>query len=284
LKERKAVKEALAKAEDFCKTASNTLGCPVVIVDNSAELYGALANKSAIGDLSAYYSQFAKVAAEAAKNPTVKEALVEKLNAAGGKLAIKLSNEKVQNYKWFDYNNDSVNFIVETQDFGSWVANNYNYDYLVACLKTEHQGVEMPLAAKRNIVENQPNIEAQLKNIATAIGAEKVEFDVNYGELYKFLDSSSDWSKDNAKYIGDHCLAYTVQMAKMLTAFCKDADNKEAVADAWSSKKLGFNMSTSADKPYFVWKDGSLLLTIVSREFGSWIGNNFTDSNLEATL
>jgi len=66
-------------------------------------------------------------------------------------------------------------------------------------------------------------------------------------------------------------------MLVVLTEFCKNEDNKEALLDEFSGPELVVGVkvvNTGDEKVCFVKEDGVLYMNVSSQYFGSWISSH----------
>jgi len=283
LKARKAIKEAIPECEKELVTAGNAIGVPLVLVDNTADIYNAISDKEGMGQMPKYFNNFQVRIVEAAKNATVKEALAEKMNACGGKVCLKMYTlASGESEPYFKYDNESFNICVQPGSWGTWITY-HDVDKLQKAITVTYEGVEMPLEAKKSIIDVLPTIESDMAIIASALGAEKIEFGLNWGELWTWLVKHGN--KHNPETVGPTIVKYTNKVAAVVKEFCGDADNKEALEDAWSNKKLNFVLESSneADTP-FQWKEGALTVQIKGNYWGTWIDSTYKGEALEKTL
>lgn len=279
LKSRKAIKEAIPLAEAEVLKASNAIGVTLTFDDNTADLWAALgeAKGDTLGPaLPKYFVELAKTFAEFSKDASRKEALVDALNAVGGKVRLVMvpaNNKDV----YFSFAPDA--FCLETKPnyWGSWLSS-FNAENLEKIMRVDYQGANMPLLAKRKLMESMSAIESEVKRASGVFGS-SLTWDVNYGDVWKHLGNDS-----KASDFGVSVVKYAKQFGDALGEFFKNATRKEAFLDALTTGRVGFSLAAANDKDvYWVWKDGAILMQIKPSYWGSWI-SSFNADNLEKVM
>jgi len=277
---RKAIKEALAKAEASVRTASETLGTTLQLVDNTAELYEKLGDHAAnvATGYVLYYEAFAKAALELTTHPLQKEALRDRLGSVGGRVYIELTaNDAPDSY--FVFKDDGLAIHAKPNGYGSWISY-YNAQQLEKVLTSDVGGVQIPLAARRVLQEAEAKIEVEMRKVSDAYGS-VVEWDKDQiPQVWQWLHQHAK-ADDN---FGNVLLSYVVQFAKVFIEFNKNADNKEAVQEALRSGRVRFKLEENeAPERYWVWEEGNLCMSIKPNSWGSWI-SYYNGEHLEKTL
>lgn len=280
LKDRKAIKEAVPLAEAEVKKAGDALGITLTLVENTGDLYEALGDKgpSLAESYPKYFAQLVQTCTEFAKNATRKEAIIGKFNAVGGKVTIKIIDSSASD-AYYNFSSDALLIEVKASYWGSWMSY-YNAEYMEKVITVDFQGVEVPLIAKRNVNEFIPQIEAELKKASAVYGHELTWQIEKLGAVAAWLKADNRSIDDFGAKVFD----YVKQFVTTFSNFVKNADNKEAVEDAFKTNQVGFKtVSSSESDVYFLWEDGSLLLQVKSSYWGSWL-SYYKEEYLEKTL
>jgi len=180
--------------------------------------------------------------------------------------------------------NSASNWIIEDGKLIMESKPNYWNSYLseftaVALEKKLGVGNSIPLVAKKNLKKNLKLIEANMEKVKKLFGND-VTWEDPSEEVYSAL-STYGKTADNLYTIGDNLKAYTDQFVKELTIFLKDADNKEQLANEWSTGVLLLQVVDDA----VPWKlDGGKLLMQSKPNYWNSYLSEFTAGALEKIL
>jgi len=280
LKDRKAIKEAVPKAEAEVKKAADVLGTTLTCVDNTGDLYEKLADRAV--DLGAsfplYFEALAKASAELSKNPLQKDALRDRLAGCGGRVLIEIIDASGPDNYWA-FKDDGLHIEVKQSYWGSWLSY-YNAEKLESMLSVDLGGVQLPLAVRRKLAEYEPKIEATLKKASDTYGSQLTWDMDQIPHVYEWLKKDGRATEE----FGSQVHAYVEQFAKTLGEFCANPDNKEALQDAFKTNRAGFKLEDSgATDVYWIWSDGNLLMQVKQGYWGSWL-SYYNSEYLEKTL
>jgi len=292
LKYRKVIKEAVAGLEERLKEASAISGVTLTFEDNTSEIYAAMAAvDESEPDKLKYLPDYGTLMVDAFKTVATddigKEGLASLLNSAGGKVKfiIHPPSATLENY-WVV---DSTGFGIEirSDSLGAWPGY-YSADLIGKLASVQTEGAQMSLMQRKNLAEVEGDIAAAMKKVSEAFGSE-LTWDPDYGKLWNWLVENADpYSvSDGWNNLGTAVSNYVTFFSDTLTEFLGNPDNKEAVQDKLTTKKLGFAyLPKSVDKDVeWAWVDGKLCLEVKAGAFGYWITTSYYSlDKLEATL
>jgi len=165
-------------------------------------------------------------------------------------------------------------YMVSTaQYFGSWLSSK-NSEKLCEILGTKDP---MPLNTRKNIRDNMVNVNKNMAAAAKIVGKPVVWKCDPQNIFDRQISESKANRKDLFTKIGNGLTEYSKQMLLVLTEFCKNEDNKEALLDEFSGPELvvGVKIVNSGDeKVYFVKEDGVLYMNASSQYYGSWLSSH----------
>lgn len=193
---------------------------------------------------------------------------------------------------YWRYGTDSFEMVYKKSNFECWLTS-YTVDELESKLSVDWEGNAVSLPAKVSIANAEKAIEGYLAAISTAVGKVLLPFFLPSSLLLQPITLAPGFyprlytacaSETNAKgaQFGKSVDAILKQAANCITAFCKNADNKEALADAWKSGKFDFDYNDGS-WVYWSWKDGSLIMQVKKGNLASWL-DSYNPSVLESTL
>jgi len=135
----------------------------------------------------------------------------------------------------------------------------------------------MPLNTRKNIRDNMVLVNKNMAAAAKILG-KPVTWKCDPQNIFDRQISEVKASrKDLFTKIGNGLNEYSKQMLLVLTKFCENEDNKEALLDEFSGPELvcGVKIVNSGDeKVYFVKEDGVLYMNASSQYFGSWLSSH----------
>jgi len=143
--------------------------------------------------------------------------------------------------------------------------------------------VKFPLKTKKSITKCMEKAQEIAKKASQLIGKEVTVIDSSADIFVKVQpNTTGSWPEGKILELGDYILRYYNQFDEALTKFCKNADNKEALADVWTAGKFGVRIREGYNK-YWCVDGGVLWMEVPLNDFGGSIG--FYDNEaLEAIL
>jgi len=281
LANRKAIKEAVVKAEAHVKKAGEAIGETLVFTDNTADIWAALTETQQPWlqtNFDKYYEYLINTCTDFAKDPVRLEALKAAVQKVGGKVLLLVRPDDSGPDRFWSFRDDAWCIDVRRAKFAVSLFD-HKADNLEKVMEVDFQGIKLPLKVVRNFKTGIAEVREHTKRASAACGKELTWIEDNYAQLYLHVDP-----KSRIDEFGLRMAPYAKQLADTLTEFCKNADNKEALNDALKSNKVGFYLEPNNGKAKpFIWKDGSLLLEIRPSYWG--ISHyEFSPKNLEATL
>jgi len=290
LKSRKSIKAFQEKAATQLQKCSKAFGKELCLIDNTADLFQELqaAGKSEdylfeVGSqMAPYIEQFTRVMEEFCANVDNKEQLEAELITA--KVGIRMDPRKVVDED--EPKPDSRYWVIEDgvlwmettpQYFASYISY-YDKDRLLAILGSTDS---MPLNTRKSLKDGRTKIDALMKKVSTAFGSEIAWVD-NAQEIYdKLKDPEVGKSQEYLFNLGNVILEYAKQFAATMEAFCKDADNKEALQEVLTTGKAGVRFGEAEN--YWAIDDGTLWMEAQPRYFGSYM-SYYDSDRLEKKL
>jgi len=263
----------------------------LVFVDNTADLYAAMAKveesePEKLKEMPSYGAYMIDAFKELTQDDLGKEGLADFLTSVGGKVKFIIFDPSVSLSNYWTKESDALGIEIRSDSFGCW-GGYYSAEYLEKLVTLPIEGVTISLTQRRSLKLVEGEIAAAMKKVSDAFGSE-LTWEPNYGKLWNWLVENSDaYSKENSYPLGNAIRDYVVFFSDTLTEFLGNADNKEAVQEKLTAKKLGFVYlpKTHPDYVNWAWDDGKLCLQIVGDRFGCWITTSYYSlENLEATL
>jgi hypothetical protein len=138
----------------------------------------------------------------------------------------------------------------------------------------------IPLITRKNLAKSKKAIATSMEKINKAYGQELAWAD-NDQETYDALITYGK-SKEDLYTLGDQILSYVKQAEKEMIAFCKDADNLEALQEELSGAQIGVKVVSEHEKPWGH-EGGQLWMYTKPNYWNSYL-NEFTASKLESIL
>lgn len=169
--------------------------------------------------------------------------------------------------------------VAPCQYYGSWISYKTS-DKLCEILGSKDP---MGLIARKNVRDNLVLVEKSMSEISKIVGkpakwvcdAQDI-FDRQISE-YKAKRSDLDTK------VGNGLKDYANQLLQVLTSFCENEDNKEALLDEFSGSEFVCGVRIVSDeegKNYFAKQDGTLYMNVTSKYYGSWI-SSYTAAEFE---
>jgi len=269
LKTRKSIKTALEAAAGPVKKASEAFGKELTFVDNTSELFEQLQASGKGEDwlfnlggvLVPYADQFAKAITAFCANADNKEQLEAELTT--GKFGVRLAAADKEDVYWCL---EEGTLWMETKAgwFGSYM-DYYDADRLA---KKLGKGDSMPLNTRKSLKQAQPVIDKHVQQASKAFGKELTWVD-NYQELFDKLKANGK-GDDYLWSLGEPLEKYAEQIAKGLTEFCKNNDNKEQLEAELTTGKVGVRL-VDGDDEYWRLENGTLWMETKPGWFGSYL-------------
>jgi hypothetical protein len=267
LKTRKSLKDALVVIEANVAKAAKVYGGDIVWEDPSEAIYEALTTygKTAeqlftIGDnFKQYVDQFVKEITVFCKDEDNKEQLTTEWST--GILSLRVTDDAVP------FRLEDGKLIMETKA-------NYWCSYLTeftagALEKILGLNDPMPLIVKKNVKKNQKLIEGKMAKVSKVYGQELTWAD-NAQDLYEARKNYGASESDHYT-LGDAILLYVNQLESQMTAFCKDADNLEALKDELAGGQVGVRIKDDASDKAWVIEDGNLWMETKANYWKSYL-------------
>jgi hypothetical protein len=276
---RKEIKESLPKSQAYVESAGKSIGMTLQYVDQYAEFYTKLGSQQSdlCSGMEAYYEQLAKVFAEFAQDPLRLEALKTALARVNGKIVIKQIPASEADTYW-GFSQDGLEIIFKEGAWGSWISY-FSADELEKKLSVPWEGNAVSLVVKKSISDAEKEIAGHLARASAAYGK---PLSVASGSVLKVYNAVKNESNGKDAQFGLSLTEMVKQAADTIISFCSNADNKEALQDAWKTNQLDF-VCNDDDWKYWIWQNGSLCMQIKKDNFGSWISYYNADA-LEKTL
>jgi len=113
-----------------------------------------------------------------------------------------------------------------------------------------------------------------------------------YGQDLTWADNSQELYEARVAYgaslsdnytIGDGILLYVTQFETQITAFCKDADNLEALKEELAGGQVGVRIKDDASDKGWAIEDGNLWMETKNNYWKSYL-SEFSASKLESIL
>jgi len=292
LKYRKVIKEALPALEGHLKEASELIGAPIVFEDNTAAIYAATAAVSEdepekMKYLPDYGSYLLEAIKTTASDDIGKESLAALFNSVGGKVKFLIRDPSVSLSDYYKLEDNAFGIEIRSDALGAW-GGYYSAEYLQKLATSQIEGASMSLAQRKNLKEAEGDINTSMQKVSKAFGSE-LQWDPDYGKLWNFLVANSEKYVDDPEWnpLGRKVKEYVEFFSDTLAEFLGNPDNKEAVEEKLTAKKLGFSYlpaNHSADVDW-AWEDGKLCLQVKGGSFGCWITTSYYSlEKLEATL
>jgi len=289
LKHRKVIKEAIAGFEERLKEASTVSGVELKFVDNTAEIYAAMA---AIGEsepdklkyLPDYASYLVEAVKELARDDVGKEGLANLFNSTGGNVKFLVRDKSASLTQYWVADSSAFGIEIREDSLGCW-STYYSTEALEKIATVAVEGVAISLTQRKNLKKVEPEIAAAIAKVSAAYGSE-LTWDPEYGRLWNWLVEYGD-GYATSKNLGNATRDYVVFFADSLAEFVANPDNKEALQEKLTSNKLGFTYLPKAHPKdvNWAWDGGKLTLEVVGGAFGYWISSSYYSSDkLEATL
>jgi len=259
---KKALKESIPKVEELVAKAGGALGVTLTFDDNTADLFAALDAPVKGGrkgaelpkGLEVHAAWFPKLFEAFAEDPSRKEALTQILDGCGGKVGFTAhpTDPPPAHYDWSGGVFRIVVWIGYWGNDGHYPSK-FSPDQLEKLIKVPYQGIDsLPLAVKKALVAKEPLIVGHMSRASTALGKE-VTWDVDYADLFANCSKYRNFAISGLTPEWANIIeGYAKQVGDVFTTFCANADNKEALADAMSTGKVGFWFMGSdyQDKPW----------------------------------
>jgi len=175
---------------------------------------------------------------------------------------------------------NGVLYMVSTAGyFGSWLSSK-NSEALCKILGTKDP---LPLNVRKNVRDSLVKVNKSMEAIAKAIG-KPARWQVDVQNVYdRQISEVKARPEDLFTKIGNGLVGYAEQLKTIITKFCENADNKEALNDEFSGSEFvcGVRIVDSGkESVYFAKEDGTLWMNASSSYFGSWI-SSYTGAELE---
>jgi hypothetical protein len=279
LKTRKSLKDALVVIEANIAKAAKAYGGDIVWEDPSEAIYDALIaygktaeNLFTIGDnFKQYVDQFVKEITAFSKDPDNLEQLKNEWST--GIITLRVTDDAVP------FRLEDGKLIMETKA-NYWCS--YLSEFTAGALeKILGLTDPMPLLVKKNVKKNQKLIEQKMAKISKVYGQELTWAD-NSQELYEARVAYGASVSDNYT-LGDAILLYVTQLESQITAFCKDADNLEALKDELAGGQVGVRIKDDASDKGWAIDDGNLWMETKNNYWKSYL-SEFSSSKLESIL
>jgi len=279
LKTRKSLKDALVVIEANVAKAAKVYGGDIVWEDPSESIYEALIaygktpeNLFTIGDnFKQYVDQFVKEITVFSKDPDNLEQLKNEWST--GIITLRVTDDAVP------FRLEDGKLVMETKA-NYWCS--YLSEFTAAALeKILGLADPMPLLVKKNVKKNQKLIEQKMAKISKVYGQELTWAD-NSQELYEARVAYGAQATDNYT-LGDAILLYVNQLESQITAFCKDADNLEALKDELAGGQVGVRIKDDASDKGWAIEDGNLWMETKNNYWKSYL-SEFSSSKLESIL
>jgi len=88
---------------------------------------------------------------------------------------------------------------------------------------------------------------------------------------------------ENLYILGDHILSYVKQAEKEFIAFCKSADNKEALQEVLTGSTVGVRITDTPSAKSWIIEDGNLWMETRNNYWNNYL-TEFTAAKLESIL
>jgi len=165
-------------------------------------------------------------------------------------------------------------YMVSTaQYYGSWLSSK-NSEKLCEILGSKDP---MPLNTRKNIRDQMVLVNKNMAAASKVVG-KPVTWKCDPQNIFdRQISEQKQKRTDLFTKIGNGLTEYSKQMLLVLTEFCKNEDNKEALVDEFSGPELvcGVKIVNSGDeKVYFVKEDGVLYMNASSQYYGSWLSSH----------
>jgi len=161
----------------------------------------------------------------------------------------------------------------EARYFGSWQSSK-NSEKLCEILGAKDP---MPLNTRKNIRDNLVKVNKNMDLAAKVVG-KPVRFQCDVQNIFdRQVSEVKAKRQDLFRKIGDGLEAYSKQLLTVLTEFCKNEDNKEALCDEFSGPEIVVGVKVVDDgkeNVYFVKEDGILYMNVASKYYGSWVSSH----------
>jgi len=269
---RKAVKALEEQITTEMAKVSAAWGSPVTWCSVMDEHCKAIADRSGedaiateISTQIAHIQRFAEFFTELKKDPAYVASFTPLFTSA--QIGIKLVNDS--DTYWL-IESGSLFMRVQISYIGSYL-NYYNVERLEPLLVSTERpfGIEVV----KNLNAALPAIAKSMEAASKAFGRTLTWTD-NYNELCKLI------AKGTAADFGDQLQKYPATLAEVLTEFCKDADNLEALQEALSANTVTLRLT---EDKYFSIENGVLYMDISPSYWGSYL-NYFNAASLEKLL
>jgi len=163
---------------------------------------------------------------------------------------------------------------------------NYWNNYLTefTCLNLEKiLGLSDPmtLITKKNLKKNEKPIETAMAKISSVFGQE-LTWANNSQEIYEARITYGQ-PIENLYILGDHILSYVKQAEKEFIAFCKSADNKEALQEVLTGSTVGVRITDTPSAKSWIIEDGNLWMETRNNYWNNYL-TEFTAAKLESIL
>jgi len=220
-----------------------------------------------------YANQFVVVFAEFSKDPDNKAQL--KAECPNNKLSFRIQ-EKVEDGPEVPEMtiDDGILYMVSTAGyFGSWQSSK-NCEKLCSILGAKDP---MPLNTRKNIRDKLVEVNKIMEEISNVVG-KPAKWQCDPQNIFdRQVKEVKAQRSDLYTKIGDGLLSYAKQLLEVISKFCENEDNKEALVDEFSGPEFVCGLRIVDDgqeSVYFAKQDGVLYMNAASKYYGSWISSH----------